>query len=275
VGIYVAAGDNGYNDSIVPAGTTSGPDYPGTSQYTIAVGATRLVKDTTTARGWSETALTLTNGAPDPTRGAGGSACSLSIVKPTYQTASPCAFKATADVSAVGDPVTGVSVYNTTVAGRNWISVGGTSASAPFIAAIMAATGNGKQTSGEFFAQNATRLWDVTSGTNGTCTGKTLLCNAAVGWDGPTGFGTPNVSALLATATGTGGTGGTGTGTGGTGTTGTGGTDSTGTGTTGTGTTGTGGSTGSQDLQGGCAAGGPGAGLLLGLALLGLRRRRR
>ncbi len=269
VGIYVAAGDAGYNNTIVPAGNVTGPDYPGTSQYTIAVGATRLVKDATTTRGWTETAWAVTNtaGAVDLTRGAGGSACSLSTVKPAYQTASPCAFKATADVSAVGDPATGLAVYNTTVANRAWISVGGTSASAPFVAAIMAATGNGKQTSGEFFSLNTAKLWDVTSGTNGACVGKTLLCNAATGWDGPTGFGTPNVSALMAAATGAGNGGGTGAG-GGTGNGG-GGTDGKGT----VGTTGTG--SGSQDLQGGCAVGGSGSGLLLGLALLGLRRRRR
>ena len=40
-------------------------------------------------------------------------------------------------------------------------------------------------------------LLDVTSGSNGTCS-PTQLCTARVGWDGPTGLGTPNgVGALL------------------------------------------------------------------------------
>ena len=33
-------------------------------------------------------------------------------------------------------------------------------------------------------------LFDVTSGSNGSCT--TYLCKGAVGFDGPTGLGTPN-----------------------------------------------------------------------------------
>ncbi|HMG21698.1 MAG TPA: MYXO-CTERM sorting domain-containing protein, partial [Kofleriaceae bacterium] len=197
-------------------------------------------------------------GAPDPTKGAGGSACSLSIPKPAYQTASPCTFKAAADIAAVGDPATGVSVYNSHVANRKWIAVGGTSASAPFVAAIFAATGNGAQSSGAFIAANTAKLFDVTSGTNGTCpAGQTLLCTAAAGWDGPTGFGTPNVKAMMPPKQG-GGTGsGSGSGSGGGGANNGSGDDS------------------GDDISGGCSTGGGGAGLLLGVALLGLRRRRR
>ena len=90
VTIFVAAGDNGYNDA------GQGPDYPGTSAYAIAVGGTALRRDTTNPRGWSETAWTM-----------GGSACSLSIAKPAYQDKSPCTYKATTDIAAVGDPATG------------------------------------------------------------------------------------------------------------------------------------------------------------------------
>ena len=42
-------------------------------------------------------------GKVDGAKGAGGSGCSLSIPKPAYQSASPCAFKATPDIAAVGD----------------------------------------------------------------------------------------------------------------------------------------------------------------------------
>ena len=34
-------------------------------------------------------------------------------------------------------------------------------------------------------------LHDITSGTNGTC-GGSYLCTAGKGYDGPTGWGTPN-----------------------------------------------------------------------------------
>ena len=57
VAVFVAAGDDGYDDG------GQGPDYPGTSAHTIAVGGTHLVRDAST-RGWSETAWA-----------SGGSAC--------------------------------------------------------------------------------------------------------------------------------------------------------------------------------------------------------
>jgi subtilase family serine protease len=186
IAIFVAAGDDGFNDA------GAGPDYPGTSAHVIAVGGTRLVRDAS-PRGWSETAWS-----------RGGSACSLTIAKPAYQTASPCPYKATTDIAAVGDPTTGLAAYN---AGNNgWMIIGGTSAAAPFVAAIFAATGNAAQSSGGFIAQSTSKLYDVTTGSNGTCSATDrLLCNAAVGWDGPTGYGTPNAAALappVATAPG-------------------------------------------------------------------------
>jgi hypothetical protein len=39
-------------------------------------------------------------------------------------------------------------------------------------------------------------LFDVTSGTNGSCT-PAQWCTARAGWDGPTGLGTPNGSAAF------------------------------------------------------------------------------
>ena len=50
---------------------------------------------------------------------------------------------------------------------------------------------------------NVAALWDVVSGSNGVC--GSILCNAAAGWDGPTGFGTPNAAKLYAADTTTGG----------------------------------------------------------------------
>ncbi|HEU4734560.1 MAG TPA: S8 family serine peptidase [Kofleriaceae bacterium] len=249
VAIFVAAGDAGYNDQLgdqLSPKQPVGPDYPGTSAHTIAVGATRLARAPSTARGWTETTWAPTAGMPD--RGAGGSACSNSIPKPVYQAASPCAFKATTDIAAVGDPATGVAVYTSAISG-GWTVIGGTSASAPFVAGIFAGAGLGPTASGAFLAANAAKLNDVTTGTNGTCGTQTLLCNAAAGWDGPTGFGTPNASAFIAGATGSG----SGSGSGGR-------TDTTG---------------GDQSVSGGCSTAGSGAGVLLGVALLGLRRRRR
>jgi len=259
IAIFAAAGDAGYDAQLGPM-AQQGPGYPATSAHVIAVGATRLVKAPATARGWTETVWSTTT---DPKTGAGGSACSLSIPKPAYQTSSPCTFKATADIAAVGDPATGVAVYDSNGTNTGWISVGGTSASSPFVAGIFAATGNGNQSSGQFIANNVAKLWDVTSGSNGTCTGQTLLCNGAAGWDGPTGFGTPNAAMFMPAVAGSGSGSGSGSG-GGT-------TNGSGTGQS------TGSADGSQDITGGCStgSGGGGGGLLLGLAMLGIRRRRR
>lgn len=181
IAIFVAAGDNGYNDS------GGGPNYPATSAHAIGVGGTTLVRDAS-ARGFSETAWS-----------KGGSACSLSIPKPGYQTTTGCNFKATADVSAVGNPQTGSAVYNANNGG--WVVIGGTSAASPLVAGIFAATGLGGLASGAFIKANADKLYDVTSGSNGSCSAP-VLCNAGVGWDGPTGYGTPNASLFQAAGPG-------------------------------------------------------------------------
>jgi len=183
---FVSAGDSGYDEG------GRGPAYPSISAHVIAVGGTALTRSAN-QRGWSETAWT-----------KGGSSCAYSIPKPAYQTASPCGFRAASDIAAVGDPATGVAVYN--AANGGWLVIGGTSAAAPLVAALFAASGLGDIT-GAQLAQKTSALFDVTSGSNGTC--GNLLCNAAAGWDGPTGFGTPSAAAL----TGTGGGGGPGPGT--------------------------------------------------------------
>jgi hypothetical protein len=262
IAIFVASGDAGYDETIQATPPPPAAGFPATSRYTIAVGGTHLVKAPGTTRGWTETAwaVTLTQGKVNPAAGAGGSGCSFSTPKPTYQSASPCGFKATADIAAVGDLATGVAVYNTNGTNKGWTVVGGTSAAAPFVAAIFAATGNGSQTSGQFIADNASKLFDVTGGSNGTCpAGQELLCTAKAGWDGPTGFGTPNVKLLMgATGPGTGGGNGNGNGAGGAAGNGSGG----------------GSDSNDSGITSGCSAGG-GPGLLLGLVLLGLRRRKR
>ena len=69
--------------------------------------------------------------------------------------------------------------------------MGGTSESAPIIAAVYALSGNTAGTANAIPYAHPGSLFDVTSGTNGTCP-TTQWCNARTGWDGPTGLGTPN-----------------------------------------------------------------------------------
>ncbi|HEY0412095.1 MAG TPA: hypothetical protein VGD66_03005 [Allosphingosinicella sp.] len=166
--VTVSTGDSGY-----------GVQFPASAPTVIAVGGTHLVR-AANARGWSETAWS-----------SGGSGCSSVYAKPSFQHDALCANRMEADVSAVGDPNTGVAVYGpTTRRASGWLVFGGTSVSAPLIGGIYGVTGHTPTGAASIYA-NAGLLNDVTSGTNGTC-GGTYFCTAGVGYDGPTGLGTPN-----------------------------------------------------------------------------------
>jgi subtilase family serine protease len=191
VAITASSGDGGY-----------GVSWPASSRLVTAVGGTTLKKASNT-RGWTETAWS-----------GSGSGCSANEAKGSWQTDSGCARRTVADVSAVADPATGVGVYDTynfcgTALGDNalcdwlvsigvspglsgWATVGGTSASSPIIASVYALAGNTSGISnGSYPYGHASALFDVTSGSNGSC-GGSYLCTAGTGYDGPTGLGTPN-----------------------------------------------------------------------------------
>ena len=169
IAVTVSTGDSGY-----------GVQFPANSQYVTAVGGTSLTK-ANNARGWSETAW---SGA--------GSGCSAIIAKPTWQTDALCTRRMVADVSAVADPNTGARVYGpTSSTATGWMIIGGTSLSAPFIAGVYGLHG-GTATAGSEPWLATGGLFDVTSGSNGKSCGRTYFCTAGVGYDGPTGLGTPN-----------------------------------------------------------------------------------
>ncbi|MDP9167195.1 MAG: putative Ig domain-containing protein [Actinomycetota bacterium] len=192
--VYTAStGDGAYSAGVI---------YPASSPYVVAVGGTSLVS-AANARGWSETVWK--NSSSQGT----GSGCSAYEPKPAWQSivsSTVCSRRADSDVSAVADPYTGVAVYQT-YGGGGWTIYGGTSAAAPIIASVYALAGTpgaSDKPGSEPYAHTG-NLFDVTSGNNGTCY-PSLLCTAAVGWDGPTGLGTPNGTAAF-TAGGGGGTG--------------------------------------------------------------------
>lgn len=170
--VTASSGDGGY-------GASSPCDY----QTVVCIGGTSLTKGGGT-RGWSETAW----------RGA-GSACAHLVSKPSWQTDKGCKHRSESDVSAVADPGTGVAFYDTYPSG-GWGVVGGTSVSSPIIAGVFALAGNESSlnyASGIWQAGGSSSLNDVTQGSNGTCGPKIhYICNAGPGYDGPTGWGTPN-----------------------------------------------------------------------------------
>ncbi|KIF04627.1 hypothetical protein PL81_17690 [Streptomyces sp. RSD-27] len=181
VAITVSSGDSGY-----------GVEYPAASQYVTSVGGTSLTRASGTSRGWSESVWGTSSGG----NGA-GSGCSAYTTKPSWQHDSGCAKRTVSDVSAVADPATGLAVYDSYQA-SGWNVYGGTSASAPIIAAVYALAGTpaaGSYPSSYPYAHTAS-LNDVTSGANGSC-GSSYLCTAKAGYDGPTGLGTPNGTAAF------------------------------------------------------------------------------
>jgi subtilase family serine protease len=170
IAITVSSGDNGY-----------GAEFPAASQYVTAVGGTSLRRDAS-ARGFSETVW---SGA--------GSGCSAYIAKPSWQSDAGCSRRTVADVSAVADPNTGVAVYDTfRLHSGGWLIFGGTSVSAPLIGAVYALAGNASSINyGSYSYSHLSSVFDVTSGSNGSC-GGSYLCTGKAGYDGPTGNGTPN-----------------------------------------------------------------------------------
>ena len=173
VAITASAGDGGY-----------GVGFPADLNTVTAVGGTSL-STANNARGWTEMVW---NGS--------GSGCSGYVAAPSWQVAieqqlGGCTNRADNDIAYDADPNTGVAIYDTYETGGTWGVVGGTSVSAPAIAAIYALSGNTAHIPAALAYTNASTLNDVTQGSDGSCT-PTWLCEAQAGYDAPTGNGTPN-----------------------------------------------------------------------------------
>lgn len=170
VAVTASTGDGGY----------AGASYPASSQYVTAVGGTSLTTSSN-SRGWTETVW---SGA--------GSGCSTLNSHPLGQTTAmtSCPGRAMADVSAVADPATGLAVYApTSASSSSWAQYGGTSLSSPIVASVYALSGSTSGYANTIPYAHPGGLFDVTSGSNGSCSS---WCSAGTGWDGPTGLGTPN-----------------------------------------------------------------------------------
>ncbi|WP_156960603.1 S53 family peptidase [Amycolatopsis taiwanensis] len=173
IAVVASSGDSGYGI----------PNVPAAYDNVIAVGGTTLTA-ANTERGWAEAAWAYA-----------GSGCSAWVDKPAWQQDANCPGRMVADVAAVADPRTGVAVYHTYDA-PGWVVAGGTSASAPLIAGIIALAGDPARFSdASYLYSHASGLNDVTDGSNSTpvmdCGGD-YQCTAVTGYDGPTGVGTPN-----------------------------------------------------------------------------------
>jgi hypothetical protein len=192
---FAAAGDVQYDGCDHKFG--AGICYPAASQYVIAVGGVKLKKTSETWKAptqevWKEETETRKNGT--------GSGCSKYEPKLPGQKELPanrsyCEHRLDNDVSADAAVESAVSVCDSYISGC-WENFGGTSASSPFVAGVEAHATSATQLLGaSAFYKKPSMLFDVTKGSNGTCTPPTedeYFCTAEVGYDAPTGEGTPN-----------------------------------------------------------------------------------
>ncbi len=182
VAIVASSGDGGYTR-----------EYPAASPWVTAVGGTNLTR-ASNARGWTESVWSTSS-----TEGA-GSGCSVYEAKPSFQTDTGCSKRTIADVSAVADPATGVAVYDSYGSG-GWTVFGGTSVASPIIGAMYALAGSPAPTAfpNSYPYADTGALYDVTTGKTANCS-PAYLCTGEVGYDGPTGLGTPNGAAAFGPA---------------------------------------------------------------------------
>ncbi len=189
--VTASSGDCGYLNEAC-AGERRAANFPASSPDVVAVGGTSLTekKEVWSSTVWDD----------------GGSGCSEIFAAPAWQSAVPdfaetgCGSeRSVADVAAIGDPSTGVDVYDSTPEGSGeptgWGAWGGTSVASPIIAAEFALAGGSHGVAfpaATLYAHlgESDDLYDVVSGGNGSC-GSEISCQAAVGYDGPTGVGSP------------------------------------------------------------------------------------
>ncbi|HUO08925.1 MAG TPA: proprotein convertase P-domain-containing protein [Phycisphaerae bacterium] len=172
--------------------------YPAFSSKVVAVGATSLQLtgsgDYSSESAWS---------------GSGGG-YSFSVAQPTYQkgivAASSVTRRTVPDVSMVGDPGTGLAVYDSyDYPNSPWRVVGGTSASTPIWAGLIAIADQGRamlsegtldgytQTLPALYSLPASDFHDVTTGT----TNGSPQYTATSGYDMATGRGTPIANEVI------------------------------------------------------------------------------
>lgn len=213
------------------------PDIPASLPSVVAVGGTTLNLDPAGKREsetvWNGNGLFDESFFLE---GATGGGCSRLFTAQTWQRDAP-GFAATgcgskrlaADVSADANPYTGFDIYDSYDcgeeceaygAGEGWLTIGGTSLATPLVTSLYALAGGSNGVSYPSLTLyghlgEPSSLYDVTEGGNGFCDDDgfacganeifganvdcegTTACNAAPGFDGPSGVGTPNGLSLF------------------------------------------------------------------------------
>jgi hypothetical protein len=206
------------------SGWFEGPSYPASSPRVVAVGGTSLSVSKPSGAWLGEIVWNNEHGA-----GGGGCSRNFAAPPWQPHAAGWSAVgcgaqRAVADISADADPATGVHAYDSVPEGLGtkeeatnhtvleWITIGGTSVASPIVASAFALAGGAHGVpypAATLYANaGATGLHDIISGGNGACNGVYnpscsasstpaldcgeghTICNAASGYDGPTGVGT-------------------------------------------------------------------------------------
>jgi subtilase family serine protease len=175
--ITVSSGDFGFTAA----------SFPADLRNVTAVGGT-VLSQVADRRGWAEKVWNIAFA------GAGGSGCSAYTAKPSWQHDRACPGRTVADVAAVA---WNIPIYNKNWGG--WVTVGGTSVSAPLVAGIYGLAGNASSIRPGYEYRHAAALFDITRGNNAwfvpqpkVVCGDSYLCVARKGYDAPTGLGTPD-----------------------------------------------------------------------------------
>jgi subtilase family serine protease len=202
---FGSSGDNGATDytdlNQTQLSTTPTTSFPPDDPWVTATGGTALQR---TQGSFSETVW-------NDDGGASGGGFSAFFSTPSYQQSLPSSMqqlmqnrRGVPDVAVDADPNTGLAIYN-----QGWELGGGTSAAAPFWAALTAIA---NQMAGHPLgflnpalyklasSSNYTRdFHDITQGNNSVRVHDTLVpgYNAAPGWDPVTGLGSPDAEHLL------------------------------------------------------------------------------
>jgi hypothetical protein len=193
VAMTFASGDFGF-----------GPGYPASSNLVTSVGGTYLQPLTTALDTWSESVWSGQSTGPGSGTAAG---CSAGEQKPSWQGDGGCQNRTQNDVAAVADAFSGVAIYSSASDCAGLCSAFGTSVATPIIAAVYALAGspvaNTYPASYLYQSGHAAHFNHVTTGHVGTCeAARAYLCDAthsfSNGFNGPTGWGTPNGTAAFA-----------------------------------------------------------------------------
>jgi len=204
ISILFASGDQGVWGRTGPVSTVYHPDFPASSPYITAVGGTDFKVESVIGEetAWKD----------------GGGGFSNTFPIPSYQADAVAAYKNTTDLpdqrfwnnSGRGYPdvsaLAGVQNAYCVFAVNQFVGVGGTSASCPVFAGVVAKLNEIRLQKGSpalgflnpFLYQNPSAFNDVTTGRN-SGTGRIRSgFPAAVGWDAATGLGTPDFEKLSA-----------------------------------------------------------------------------